>query len=101
MSSSQWGHKAPAPRLRVNRLQSGQRRSQLLPEWLKFTACMRAHGIVNYPDHKPIGNYGGSSVNSLGESAHNQRADYPFISVQHVDTGLNLLCLAQDSEIDY
>ena len=32
--------------------------AQLLPEWLKFSACMRAHGIVNFPDPKPIGNYG-------------------------------------------
>ena len=32
--------------------------AQLLPEWLKYAACMRAHGIVNYPDPKPIGNYG-------------------------------------------
>jgi hypothetical protein len=32
--------------------------AQLLPEWLKYAACMRAHGIANYPDPKPIGNYG-------------------------------------------
>jgi hypothetical protein len=32
--------------------------AQLMPEALKFAACMRAHGIVNFADPKPIGNYG-------------------------------------------
>jgi hypothetical protein len=32
--------------------------AQLSPERLKYAACMRAHGMVNYPDPSPIGNYG-------------------------------------------
>ncbi|MGH9106687.1 MAG: hypothetical protein ACRDZX_12790 [Acidimicrobiales bacterium] len=32
--------------------------AQLLGEWLKYAACMRSHGIIDYPDPKPIGNYG-------------------------------------------
>jgi len=52
--------------------------AQLLPEWLKFAACMRAHGIVNYPDPKPIGNYG--VIVQIPESLHIDQGSPQFLA---------------------
>jgi hypothetical protein len=52
--------------------------AQLLPEWLKYTACMRAHGIVNYPDPKPIGNYG--VIVQIPESLHIDQSSPRFLA---------------------
>ncbi len=38
------------------------------------------------------------SANSLDEAAHNERPDYPFISVHYVGKRLHLVCRGQESE---
>jgi hypothetical protein len=45
--------------------QQEQRERQALPEMLKFSACMRGHGVPNFPDPPAIGQTP-TSVNSAG-----------------------------------
>ena len=56
--------------------------AQLLPEWLKFAACMRAHGIVDYPDPKPIGNYG--VMVQIPKSLHIDQSSPQFLAAGKV-----------------
>jgi hypothetical protein len=45
--------------------QQEQRERQALPEMLKFSGCMRSHGVPNFPDPPAIGQVS-ASVNSAG-----------------------------------
>jgi hypothetical protein len=52
--------------------------AQLLPEWLKYSACMRDHRIVNFPDPTPIGNYG--VIVQIPKSLHIDQSSPQFLT---------------------